>query len=319
MSSVGENEYDGVARSVTLNVTPRPRPLVLFGNNAAMAALSDQNRGFLRDAAQATIDVKTVDDHAHEAEDVDISVAAASSPSPGQRGPARRLSEARTNPSTGGCGRTRQRPASWTASRRSLTHTGRPSDRWPAECPAATTGATVQPEVTPIDGTYTVNTTAADLEASGIPPGTAIAENWGAAVFVFDRGRFASTSHNDQACAWAYGHYAVNGDTVIWDFEGGGGKAPNNATNKPGEEFGFNWSLYRDVLTLTKKEGMISPMTDSAGWRFQQVSTTPDASALNQQCPPPAEASGSDACALMASPAGKVATTVVPSPGRRGW
>ncbi len=42
---------------------------------------------------------------------------------------------------------------------------------------------------------------------------------------------------------------------MTWDFEGGGGEAPNNATNKPGEEFGFSWSLYRDVLTLTKKEG----------------------------------------------------------------
>ena len=66
--------------------------------------------------------------------------------------------------------------------------------------------------------------------------------------------------------------------------------APNNAANKPGEEFGFNWSLYRDVLTLTKKEGMISPMSDGLQWKFQRVSTTPDDSALNQECLPPAEA-----------------------------
>ena len=76
---------------------------------------------------------------------------------------------------------------------------------------------------------------------------------------------------------------------MICDFEDGGGQAPNNAANKPGEEFGFNWSLYRDVLTLTKKEGMVSPVYESQ-WEFQQVSTTPDRSALNQQCPPPDEA-----------------------------
>ena len=45
---------------------------MLFGNNAAMAALSEQNREFLREAAQATIDVKTVNDHTHESEDVGI-------------------------------------------------------------------------------------------------------------------------------------------------------------------------------------------------------------------------------------------------------
>jgi hypothetical protein len=76
---------------------------------------------------------------------------------------------------------------------------------------------------------------------------------------------------------------------MIWDFEGGGGESPNDATNKPGEEFGFNWSLYRDVLTLTKKDGMTAPMPDGNHWKFQQVNAIPDPSALNQQCPPPAE------------------------------
>jgi hypothetical protein len=34
---------------------------------------------------------------------------------------------------------------------------------------------------------------------------------------------------------------------------------------------------------------MVSPVFGRP-WEFQQVSTTPDPSALNQQCPPPAEA-----------------------------
>jgi len=63
-------------------------------------------------------------------------------------------------------------------------------------------------------------------------PGTGIvSKNWGESVFVFDRGRFATTNHNDQACIWAYGRFALNGDTMIWDFEDGGGQAPNNAAN----------------------------------------------------------------------------------------
>jgi hypothetical protein len=70
LSSVAGNEYDGVAQSVTVNVTPRPRPLVLYGNGAAMGALSEQNRAFLREAAHPTIDIKTVNDHSYESEDV---------------------------------------------------------------------------------------------------------------------------------------------------------------------------------------------------------------------------------------------------------
>ena len=144
----------------------------------------------------------------------------------------------------------------------------------PTPAAAATPSVTAPQAPTPVDGTYTITVTVEDVEAAGTPAGQVLAENWGESVFVFDRGRFATTTHNDQACIWAYGRFALNGDTMIWDFEDGGGQAPNNAANKPGEEFGFNWSLYRDVLTLTKKEGMVSPVYGSQ-WEFQQVSSHP--------------------------------------------
>jgi TRAP-type C4-dicarboxylate transport system substrate-binding protein len=267
LSSVGENEYDGVARSVTVNVTPRPRPLVLFVNNAAMAALSEQNREFLREAAQATIAVKTVTDHTHESEDNDIlcrrGLIAFDQASPAQVDGLRHAYEpvyqwVREDTATSGFVDRIQKLSDSTPVD--------PAIDGPAECTAANTGAAAQQEVTPVDGTYTVNTTVDDLKAAGIPPEGWIPENWGDAVFVFNRGRFATTSHNEQACVWAYGQYILDGDTMIWDFEGGGGESPNDATNKPGEEFGFNWSLYRDVLTLTKKDGMTAPMPDGNHW-----------------------------------------------------
>ena len=60
-------------------------------------------------------------------------------------------------------------------------------------------------------------------------------ENYGAWTYVFDRGRFAVTQEDEQACTWGYGTYVVTGDRVTWSFTDGGGISPNNTLNKPGE------------------------------------------------------------------------------------
>jgi hypothetical protein len=98
------------------------------------------------------------------------------------------------------------------------------------------------------------------------------------------------TQHNDEACTWAYGRYAINGDVVSWTFDGGGGLSPNDRATRPGEHYSLGWSLYRDVLTLSPLEGEPGPLSPGQTWEFQRTSATPDVSALNQQCPPPAEA-----------------------------
>ena len=104
-------------------------------------------------------------------------------------------------------------------------------------------------EATEIDGVWTMDTdrSAADPEYHD--------ENWGHWVFVFDRGRFAITQENATSCTWGYGTYAVNGTRMSWTFEDGGGIAPNNAMNKPGEYFVFDFSAYRDTLTLDPGRG----------------------------------------------------------------
>ena len=58
---------------------------------------------------------------------------------------------------------------------------------------------------------------------------------------------------------WAYGTYSVDGDRIEWSVLDGGGISPNNAANKPGERFVFEWSRYRDTLTLTAVPAEISP------------------------------------------------------------
>ena len=114
-------------------------------------------------------------------------------------------------------------------------------------------------------------------------------ENWGHWVFVFDRGRFAITQENETSCTWGYGTYAVNGARTSWTFVDGGGIAPNGATNRPGEYFVFDFSAYRDTLTLSPVEGEISPLNfRDQPWR--RISETASSQHFSTRCPPPAEA-----------------------------
>jgi hypothetical protein len=113
-----------------------------------------------------------------------------------------------------------------------------------------------------------------------------LAENWGKWVFVFDRGHFAITQENRDACTWGYGTFIVKGHHVEWTFTDGGGTGPNNAFNKPGEFFVFGWSLYRETLTLTPVQGEISPENFRAK-PWQRINATPSSRSFSKRCPPP--------------------------------
>lgn len=106
---------------------------------------------------------------------------------------------------------------------------------------------------------------------------------------MFDRGKFAVTQENPDACTWQYGRFDVDGNRMSWTFTDGGGIAPNEAYNKPGEFFVFDFSAYRDTLTVKPVEGEISPLNFRAKpWR--RISDTPSRRYLSKRCPPPAAA-----------------------------
>jgi TRAP-type C4-dicarboxylate transport system substrate-binding protein len=140
---------------------------------------------------------------------------------------------------------------------------------------------------TPFDGTYRMVTT--EREALRSDPHVA-AENWGTWTFVFAKGRFAFTQENRQACTWGYGTYVASDDHVEWTFTDGGGIAPNQATNKPGEDFTFGWSRYRDTMTVTAVgNGDVSPENFLAEpWHRRSASAV--VSLLSTRCRPPAQA-----------------------------
>src|SRR5262249_45365099 len=142
----------------------------------------------------------------------------------------------------------------------------------------------------PLDGVYQYTDTAAELRAtSGTLAGDGGPENHRAWPLVLDRGHFAVPQEDRLACGWGYGTFTVRGNNMEWLITNGGGIAPDNATNKPGEDFLFGWSLYRGVLTLSPVKGAISPSNFRVK-PWTMVSTTPSARFLSKRCPPPAGA-----------------------------
>jgi hypothetical protein len=76
---------------------------------------------------------------------------------------------------------------------------------------------------------------------------------------------------------------------MSWTFQDGGGIAPNDAMNRPGEYFVFDFSAYRDTLTVTPVEGETSPLPFRAEpWR--RLSNTAARGYFSKRCPPPAAA-----------------------------
>jgi TRAP-type C4-dicarboxylate transport system substrate-binding protein len=138
---------------------------------------------------------------------------------------------------------------------------------------------------TPLDGAYRMTSRSHDFAEPATPA------NYGTWIYVFDRGRFAITQENRLACTWGYGTYTVTGNRMHWKFTDGGGESPDFAFNKPGEQFDYTWSKFRDTVRVGPVEGAISPDNfDVNPWRM--LSTTPSARYLSSRCPPPAAAFG---------------------------
>ena len=143
--------------------------------------------------------------------------------------------------------------------------------------------------VSPVDGNYLAKVTKSDLRNAGVPHGDVVVENYGEFRFVFDRGRFAFTQHEAAACTWGYGTFSVTGDKLQMSFTDGGGKSPNDATNQPGELFGYAWSTYKGAMKWSTVPGAISPPMWTSKPRVRQ-GTAPASKFLGTECPPPAAA-----------------------------
>jgi TRAP-type C4-dicarboxylate transport system substrate-binding protein len=263
------------------NVALWPRPLVIFANERSYGRLTGDQRRILRTAAANVVPEKVDAERGLEAESAATLC---------------RKGRATFDSAT---------PAQLQALRRAVEPVYRDLERDPgthdaieaierlkqqlAEPPAElakcerAAGAPASGAATEIDGVWRMDT---DRRAAA--PDN-LAENWGRWIYVFDRGRFAITQENQDACTWGYGTFAVDGNRMSWTFTDGGGIAPNNAMNRPGEFFVFDFSAYRDTLTVAPVKGEIAPLNFRAKpWR--RLSDTPSREYFSKRCPPPAVA-----------------------------
>jgi hypothetical protein len=274
---------DKAGRYLTANVSLWPRPLVLFANGKAWAMLTAPQRHILREAVTGDLAAETNLVRGNERTDTAILC---------RRGQLRFLT---ASPADLAALRRAVQPVYDQLERDPQTRryirqieamrTGLSPEPAPGCAPTARPGGTAGP----LDGVWQFTSTPGDLQAVGTPPTDIIPENYGKFTMVIDRGRFAFTQEDQQACIWGYGTFTVKGNEFEQLFTGGGGIAPDNAVNKPGEFFTFRWSLYRGVLTLYPVAGAVSPQPSMAK-PWLRISTTPSARLLSRRCLPPAGA-----------------------------
>jgi TRAP-type C4-dicarboxylate transport system substrate-binding protein len=283
LSSIAGNQYFRVAKYLTSNVVLWPRPVVIFANRKTFNSLSPAQQSALRRAG-TDVDVLARSNGAARSSDRagEQTLCAV-----GMREIAATASEAAAlrrsvTPVYAALERD-PRTRSLLHRIESLKHRlAIPAEAVPP-CPNA---GNRRAGSSGIDGVYRMRVSAATLaKHDHVPLSQVTQENYGDFVLVIDRGRFAFTQENENACTWQYGKATLKGGELDWDFTDGGGIAPTGAYNKPGEYFQWRWSLYRQVLTLSP----IRP-TDLTVERWQQTSATPSKGALSRRCPPPKEA-----------------------------
>jgi len=280
VSQIQDTGYDQAGKYLTANVSLWPRPLVLFANGKAWAALTPDQRAVLRQAVTADLTAET--QVVRDNEQIDTAILC-------RRG-VRFLTAA---------------PADLTALRRAVRPVYHQLERDPQtrgylqQIEAMGKGVSAQPApgcaqipqlagtAGPLDGVWQFTSTPANLRAIGTPQGDIVPENYGTYTIVIDRGRFAFTQEDRRACTWGYGTFTVHGNQFEQLFTDGGGIAPDDAANKPGELFTFRWSLYRGVLTLYPVNGGASP-PNLLTQPWTKISPIPSARFLSRRCLPPA-------------------------------
>jgi TRAP-type transport system periplasmic protein len=284
IAAIEGNRYYAVAKFLTSNVNLWPRPLVLFANRRAFHRLTPGEQSVLRRAATNVVPGQIALDRRMDRDASDVICRGGfmtfATVTPADLASLRRAVQPvydrlERDPGTRGAIRAIERL------KRALRI---------APDPLSACGRNHKQafgQATPIDGVWRMTTKFGD--APDDPDPTPVAENYGTWTFVFDRGRFAITQQYKNACTWGYGRFRVNGQQTLWTFSDGGGIAPNQAYNKPGEFFRFGWSRYRDTLKLTPVKGAISPENFRVKpWHL--ISSTPSRRFLNGHCPPPARA-----------------------------
>ena len=265
------------AASLAADLTLWPRVLVLVANRPAWEQLDPARRDALRQAGRAALPEAIADLRASDADAYDVLC---------RRG---RVSFARTTPADVDALRRAVAPVTRGLDLAAVAEIARlrAAGGEPAVHPGCRPPARAKPgPVTPVDGVWSFDSDEADARAAHLAEEDLTPENWGHHVLAFSRGRFAITQEDREACTWVYGTYRVRGHRVTWDVVDGGGHGPQNATNRPGEHFDYDWSLFKDTLRLARVPKAVSaPNFNVKPWR--RIGDDPHKAPFSRRCPPP--------------------------------
>jgi TRAP-type C4-dicarboxylate transport system substrate-binding protein len=267
------------AASLTADLTLWPRMLVLVANRDAWEQLDPARRAALRAGAHAALPAAIAKLRADDDESYDVVC---------RRG---RISFARATPADAEALREALGPVVRGLDEQAVEEISRlraaagPPPMHPPCRPPRRSGDATRPP-TAVDGVWTFDSDADDLRAADAPEDGITPENYGHHVLAFARGRFAITQEDREACTWVYGTYRVRGQRVTWNVVDGGGHGPQNAVNKPGEQFEYDWSRFRDTLRLAAVPGAVSAYNFNVKpWR--RIGEDPRDAPFSRRCPPP--------------------------------
>ena len=246
--SVYGNQYSKVAEYLTANVNLWPRPQVLFMNRRAFAALTDAQRDALDAAMRSAMSTTTAFQKFEEKETAATLCRGGLNFVSASAGDIASLRRA-VQPVYDRLERD-QRTKAAIEEIETVRSRGRflPSAPRCSEADRRSRGAG---RVTPIDGRY-LRTVKAETKDT-------VPENYGTWRWVLDRGRFVYDHRNGVAREHATGTYNVTGDIFVFTIKKASGVYPTRTAGKPGEQFHYRWSLYRDELTLKPVPGKVSP------------------------------------------------------------
>jgi TRAP-type C4-dicarboxylate transport system substrate-binding protein len=268
---------DEGAVSLAADLSLWPRVLVLVANRQAWERLSAARRDALREAGRAALPDAIADLRASDADAYDILC---------RRG---RVAFPRATAADVDALRRAVAPVTRDLDRAAVAEIARlraAAGEPPVHPPCRPPAREKPGPATPIDGVWSFDSDEADARAAHLADQDLTPENWGHHVLAFARGRFAITQEDREACTWVYGTYRVRGHRVTWDVIDGGGHGPQNATNRPGEHFDYDWSRFKDTLRLTSVPRAVSaPNFIVKPWR--RIGNDPRKAPLSRRCPPP--------------------------------
>jgi TRAP-type C4-dicarboxylate transport system substrate-binding protein len=241
VTGIQGNQYDGVAKTITANVSLWARPLVVVANGKKLGELGAGQTDVLRSAARAA--VQSSADLQRKGETESASVLC-------RRGKLQFITAS-------GAQLQQFRDAfapvySWLRQdAKTRSHLERIQDLR-AQLPAAPTSNVLScagsepPAATAaskLDGVYQTSFTKAELAASPLlyDAGEINDENWGDLTLTIKEGRVVMSKRDGGSDT---GTCIVRGDTVRLTF------------SSTGETFGFHWNLYRDTLTFRRDEAL---------------------------------------------------------------